>query len=61
MIGENNYLKKLQPYSNSYVNSNDGAKGKINGNGMLNYPCLSSLSGVLLVKDLTVNLINISQ
>lgn len=61
MNGENNYLKKLQPYSNSYVNSNDGSKGKINGNGMLDYPYLSSLNGVLLVKDLTINLINISQ
>lgn len=58
---ENEYLKDLNSYSNSYVTFNDGATGKIVGNGKLDYPSISSLDDVLLVEFLTINFIYISQ
>lgn len=61
MYGEKNYLKEINPYTNIYVNFSDGGKGNIIGKGKLDYPSLPSLNDVLLVEDLTINLINISQ
>ena len=43
MTGENIYLEVLNPYSNSYVTFDGGARGKINGIGKMvrsGFPCL---------------------
>src|ERR1044072_1790975 len=61
MTGVKNFLEDLKAYSSSYVTFGDGAKGKINGIGILvrsGSPCLDD---VLLVEGITVNLISISE
>lgn len=61
MAGENNYLEELKLYYNSYVTFGDGARGRIKGICKLVSPGFPSLNDVLLVEELTVNLISISQ
>lgn len=55
------YLEELKPYSNSYVNFGNEARGTIKGIYKLVSPSYPYLEDVLLVEGLTTNLINISQ
>ena len=61
MRGVKNYLSNIKPYSNFHVTFGDGVKAKIICKGRVNYPGLPCLKEALLVEDLTVNLISISQ
>jgi hypothetical protein len=61
MTGVEKYLEDVRPYSSSYVNFGDGAKGKILGIGNLIKHGMPRLDNVLLVKGLVANLISISQ
>jgi hypothetical protein len=61
MTGMENLLVDIQPHTTSYVTFGDGAKGKIKGVGKLDSSGVPELNNVLLVKELTSNLISISQ
>lgn len=61
MIGERNYLKNIKPYFNIYVSFGGGDKGKIIGNGRLDYRGLHCLNDVLLFNGLNDSLTNIIQ
>ncbi|XP_031106191.1 uncharacterized protein LOC116010828 [Ipomoea triloba] len=60
MTGNKEYLRNVIPYTGQ-VTFGDGIKGDIMGIGILNLAGLPSLSKVLLVHGLKVNLISISQ
>jgi len=61
MVGVDNYLEDVRPYTSNYVTFGDGAKGKILGIDNLIKHGMPRLDNVLLVKGLTANLISISQ
>lgn len=53
-------MKSIKSYSNNSITTNDGAKGKIIDNGQLDYFDLPCLNDVVLVDELTTNLISIT-
>jgi len=61
MIGVNKFLDTVKNYTDSHVTFGDGAEGKILGIGNLIHDESLRLNNVLLVKELTTNLISISQ
>lgn len=61
MTGEKIYLEELKTYSNSYINFDNGVRGRIKGICKLVSPGFPCLDVVLLVEGLTTNLISISQ
>ncbi|MCH82370.1 gag-pol polyprotein, partial [Trifolium medium] len=61
MTSADNDVTKPKPYPTSYVTFGDGAKSEIKGIGELINDDLPKLDDVLLVKELTANLISISQ
>ncbi|GAA0162654.1 hypothetical protein LIER_18696 [Lithospermum erythrorhizon] len=61
MTGKKSNLTDIKELSGSYVTFGGGAKGKITGKGIFKVEGLPNLQDVLLVDDLTVNLISISQ
>lgn len=61
MIGDNNYLKEVVPYTNNYVTFGDGAKDKIMGKGKQVYVYLPNLEDDLIVEGMNSNLISINQ
>lgn len=61
MTGEKSCLEELKPYSNSYVNFGNWARGRIKGINKLVSPGFHCLDNLLFVEGLTDNLINISQ
>src|SRR3954464_5774863 len=61
MTGLKDLFVDIKSHSTSYVTFGDGAKGEINGVGKLDCSGVPNLEDVLLVKDLNVNLISISQ
>lgn len=60
LIGYITYLVDIKSYSSSSVVFGDEAKGEIKGVGKLVCTRLPKLDDVLLVKGLTVDLVNIS-
>jgi hypothetical protein len=61
MTGMSNLVVNLHPPTTKFVTFGDGTKREVIGVGKLDCPEAPKLSGVLLVKGLTVNLISISQ
>lgn len=61
MTWEKNFLTNLKACSSEHVIYGDSDKGRIIDKGKLQYVGLPPLSDVILVEDLTVNLISISQ
>ncbi|MCH79805.1 gag-protease polyprotein [Trifolium medium] len=61
MTGTSKILVGVTTYPTSFVTFGDGGKGEIVGIGNLTNGDLPKLENVLLVKDLTANLISISQ
>ena len=59
--GEKNFLTDLKPCAYEHVIYDNGHKGKIIDKEKLQYSRFSSLSDLILVEDLTRNLISISQ
>ena len=61
MAGNKEFLTNLQPSNIESMAFGDGAKGIVIGSGLLKVPSMPKLENVLLVNELKVNLINISQ
>lgn len=61
MTGERIFLTNLKLVRVGKVTFGDSVVGKIIGKGKLNFQGLPSLDDVMLVEELTANLINISQ
>ena len=56
-----NILTNLQPSREDNVIFGDGARGKIEGMGILIFHGLSRLKDIFLVEILTINMISVSQ
>ena len=61
MTGDQNLLVNFQDHPTGYVNFGDGMKGEIKGTRKIHGTKFPNIEGVLFVKGLTSNLINISQ